>query len=60
MAASQSNKGLLIILTISCVCGFNIDTKIPFIRTGPANSYFGFSIAEHMITNSAGDIVEKV
>ncbi|XP_052091762.1 integrin alpha-PS1-like isoform X1 [Mytilus californianus] len=59
MAASHS-KGLFIVLTISCVCGFNIDTKIPFIRTGPVNSYFGFSIAEHMITKSNGDIAEKV
>lgn len=60
MAVTQNNKGLLVILTITCVCGFNVDTQIPFIRRGPTNSYFGFSLAEHQITNSEGSVIENV
>lgn len=59
MAASQ-NIGLLIILSIASVSAFNIDTKIPFIRKGEGDSYFGFSVAEHQITNSVGDVLENV
>lgn len=61
MAVTQNNnKGLLVILTITCVCGFNVDTQIPFRRKGPTNSYFGFSLAEHQITNSVGSVTENV
>ena len=39
---------ILIILT-ACVFvrGYNVDTTIPVIKTGPAGSYFGYSVAQH-------------
>ena len=36
------------------VHGFNLDTKIPIVKKGRANSYFGFSVAQHMIADSEG------
>lgn len=27
--------------------GFNLDTKIPILKKGRKDSYFGFSVAEH-------------
>lgn len=48
------------IFTITCVHGYNIDTKIPFVRKGAPNSYFGFSLAEHQITNAVEEIQENV
>ena len=37
-----------IILT-ACVFvrGYNVDTTIPVIKTGPGGSYFGYSVAQH-------------
>lgn len=29
--------------------GFNLDTSVPIVKTGPADSYFGFSLAQHQI-----------
>ncbi|XP_053209007.1 integrin alpha-PS1-like [Panonychus citri] len=31
------------------VTSFNFDTRIPFIKEGPVNSYFGYSVAQHLI-----------
>lgn len=45
-------KGLLYLLEIVCVYGFNVDVQMPFIKQGPQNSYFGFSIAQHKINTS--------
>ncbi|XP_048754417.2 integrin alpha-6-like isoform X2 [Ostrea edulis] len=45
-------KGLLYLLGIVCVYGFNVDVQMPFIKQGPQNSYFGFSIAQHKINTS--------
>ena len=32
----------------SSVLGFNIDTVAPIVKTGPIDSYFGFSVAQHI------------
>ena len=28
---------------------FNLETRLPVIKYGPRNSYFGYSVAEHLI-----------
>ena len=38
------------IATISLIFGFNIDVDIPVIKKGPDGSYFGYSVAEHIMT----------
>lgn len=29
--------------------GFNLDTKIPIVKLGNPDSYFGFSVAQHFV-----------
>ncbi|XP_074658698.1 integrin alpha-PS1-like [Tubulanus polymorphus] len=36
-----------------CILTFNLDTHIPLIKTGHPDSYFGFSVAEHIIALGA-------
>lgn len=31
--------------------GFNLDTKIPIVKLGNPDSYFGFSVAQHFVYN---------
>ncbi|XP_030846528.1 integrin alpha-6 isoform X2 [Strongylocentrotus purpuratus] len=31
---------------------FNFETRLPVIKEGPENSYFGFSVAEHILTKT--------
>eukprot|EP00058_Branchiostoma_floridae_P009623 XP_002595111.1 hypothetical protein BRAFLDRAFT_125782 [Branchiostoma floridae] len=35
--------------------GFNYETRIPLVKEGPQNSYFGFSVAQHQITADGSD-----
>lgn len=28
-------------------CAFNLEPKLPVVKFGPPNSYFGYSVAEH-------------
>ncbi|CAH1238256.1 ITGA6 [Branchiostoma lanceolatum] len=35
--------------------GFNYETRIPLVKNGPQNSYFGFSVAQHQITAGGSD-----
>ena len=36
----------------STIGAFNLDTKVPIVKTGPPNSYFGFSVAQHQQSDS--------
>lgn len=45
-------EGLLLFLGFIHIQGFNVDVRMPFIKQGPENSYFGFSIAQHKINTS--------
>lgn len=42
---------LVISFSILLVEGFNLDTRIPVYKFGPKDSYFGFSVAEHVTLN---------
>ena len=46
------NMSLLCILSLLCprvvVLGFNLDSDIPVVKSGPKGSYFGFSVAQHL------------
>ena len=46
-------------LCMLVVDAFNLDTKIPIVKTGPEDSYFGFSVAEHQIYNEITGEVSK-
>ena len=46
-----------IFLDIYC---FNLDTKVPIVKVGIPDSYFGFSVAEHRKTNLGTGNVENV
>ena len=39
--------GLLVVLVRS----FNVDTHAPILKRGVADSYFGFSVAQHLVFN---------
>lgn len=43
------------VLMATVVVGFNIDTKVPIVKQGPSNSYFGFSLAHHWIQGFDGE-----
>lgn len=38
---------LILVIILQEVTSFNLDTTIPIIKEGPANSFFGFSVAQH-------------
>ena len=43
---------ILVINVIVClVSGFNLENRLPIWKYGPANSYFGYSIAAHIMDN---------
>ncbi len=33
--------------------GFNLETRLPLIKEGPRNSYFGYSVAQHLIIDES-------
>lgn len=45
-------EGLLLFFGFIHIHCFNVDVRMPFIKQGPENSYFGFSIAQHKINDS--------
>ena len=50
----RSVRFLLIISCLSSLCSaFNFDSRLPVIKQGPVDSYFGFSVAEHVIADEA-------
>lgn len=34
---------------ITSVHGFNLETRLPLVKQGHRNSYFGYSVAQHII-----------
>ena len=36
---------------VSYTSAFNLDVSLPFTKKGPAGSYFGFSVAQHLMWN---------
>ncbi|XP_013415962.1 integrin alpha-PS1 isoform X2 [Lingula anatina] len=50
---------LYILLKIICfspgLYAFNLFTKLPIVKNGPVDSYFGFSVEQHQMNNS-GDV----
>lgn len=40
---------VFILFLIKHVFTFNFEPKLPVIKQGPKNSYFGYSVAEHTI-----------
>ena len=41
----------IVINLIEISLGFNLETRLPVIKEGPRNSYFGYSVAQHLITD---------
>lgn len=39
--------------------GFNLDTRIPIVKLGNPDSYFGFSVAQHFVYNEGRSISES-
>jgi len=40
---------LMVIFSCQLCSSFNFEPRLPIVKRGPASSYFGFSVAEHMI-----------
>lgn len=38
---------------ITSVDGFNLETRLPLVKQGHRNSYFGYSVAQHIIIDEA-------
>ena len=56
MSSKQVRLKLSTMATVTCILilaacvsvqGFNIDTTIPIVKTGPPGSFFGYSVAQH-------------
>ena len=41
----------------SRIYAFNLDTSVPIIKAGIPGSYFGFSVAQHQITDKRTGVV---
>ena len=39
---------LALALSVFTVVGFNVDTRLPTVRTGPEDSMFGFDVSLHI------------
>jgi len=42
---------LVVGLLVLSVRSFNVDTHAPIVKRGVADSYFGFSVAQHLVFN---------
>jgi len=42
---------LVVGVLVVCVRSFNIDVHAPIVKQGDADSYFGFSVAQHLVYN---------
>jgi len=42
---------LITIVNLYILNAFNLETRLPLVKKGPKNSYFGYSVAEHLIVN---------
>lgn len=40
---------LMVIFSCQLCSSFNFEPRLPIVKRGPVSSYFGFSVAEHMI-----------
>lgn len=43
-----------------CVRSFNVDVRAPIVKRGVADSYFGFSVAQHLVFNHGRGFGEPV
>uniref|UniRef100_A0A2I9LP33 Integrin alpha-ps n=1 Tax=Centruroides hentzi TaxID=88313 RepID=A0A2I9LP33_9SCOR len=41
------------------VCTFNLEPRLPVIKQGDRGSYFGYSVAEHLILEPASNVVSE-
>jgi hypothetical protein len=50
-----SDRHFLILILCFCLCHlcscFNFEPRLPVIKRGPLDSYFGFSVAQHLIAD---------
>ena len=42
------------------ISAFNLDTKVPIVKKGITDSYFGFSVAQHIRTHPVTSNLEYV
>lgn len=45
---------LLLLSLIAAANAFNLEARLPVIKYGAPGSYFGYSVAEHVVKNSEG------
>lgn len=50
----------IVLFLFSEVLGFNLDIKAPIIKEGRSTSYFGYSVAHHLVKNRDTDVSESV
>lgn len=43
---------LILLPYLSPAFSYNVDTKVPIVKEGNPDSYFGFSVAEHQIDHA--------
>ncbi|XP_046678845.1 integrin alpha-PS1 isoform X2 [Homalodisca vitripennis] len=49
---------LSLVFFVTVVFGFNLETRLPVIKRGGGNTYFGYSVAEHQSVNEIDDAIE--
>lgn len=47
---------VLCLAIIQTVTGFNLENRLPIIKYGTTDSYFGYSVAEHVIETESGKL----
>lgn len=54
--AFNSQQLILILLFTNLIAinnAFNLESRLPIVKYGPRNSYFGYSVAEHLIIDES-------
>lgn len=54
MATNGIYGSVVIFCVLHSVTSFNLEPRIPVIKSGEPGSYFGFSVAEHITGNEDG------
>lgn len=54
---ATNDRRLLLLLVAAAICvsvgAFNLEARLPIVKSGAAGSYFGYSVAEHVTSNKS-------